>query len=61
MTVIMPRKRDPIKRLTVDELWQLSAAEYAIKAMWRKLGGTVCDCGRLTMLANCGQCNAVAS
>lgn len=52
----MPLRRNPLKRLTVDELFQIHAAEYEIRDLWRKLGGTVCDCGRLAMAANCGQC-----
>lgn len=52
----MPRKRDPLKRLTVDELFQITAVEYEIEDLWRKLGGTVCECGRITMRAKCGMC-----
>jgi len=52
----MPRRRDPLKRLTIDELWNIQVVEYDIRALWRKLGGTVCDCGALAMSNRCDRC-----
>jgi len=48
------------KRLTKHQLAEIAYLDEEIRAMWRMLGGLVCDCGQLAVMGStmCGACAA---
>jgi len=48
------------KRLTKQQLSEIASLDKEIRAMWKMLGGFVCDCGQLAVLGStmCGTCAA---
>ena len=46
----MPYKRDPLKRLTEDEEWEVELLLYEIRDLYKDLGGEVCGCGKIVTL-----------
>lgn len=51
----MPYKRDPLKRLTDDEQWEIELLLYEIRDAYVDLGGKVCECGKI--YEQCKSCN----
>lgn len=52
----MPRKRDPLKRLTDDEAWEIELLLCEIRDAYKDWGGEVCECGKIA-----GMCEACES
>ena len=46
----MPYKRDPLKRLTDDEEWEIELLLYEIRDAYKDLGGEICGCGKIAEL-----------
>jgi hypothetical protein len=57
----MPFTRDPLKRLSKDEVKELTALETAIAKLNFRLGGKLCWCGKASFDDEwCSECKPIA-
>ena len=53
----MPFKRSPLQQLSESQRREVEALTLDMEALWRDLGGRVCECGR-SELGVCEECDA---
>jgi len=56
----LPFKPSSTKRLSKHQIAEIAYLDEEIRAMWKMLGGLVCDCGQLAVMGStmCGACAA---